>query len=82
MLLCMQKYNYAIQHKTDKEMVLSDHIQHIQFSIAEPDAIWDSVECNLVYSILPELLDHTLSWPAQSTPGNRQNTGTGWSGSV
>ena len=29
MLLCMQKYDYTIQYKPGKEMVLANHLSHL-----------------------------------------------------
>ena len=59
MHLCMQKYDYTIQYKPSKNMVLlsqfpshsnylpipiAHSVQHIQLSNAELDIIWGSVE--------------------------------------
>ena len=38
MLLCKQKYDYTIQYKPGKEMVLADHLSHFPCKGAEWDA--------------------------------------------
>ena len=79
MLLCMQKYNYIIQYRPGKEMMLADHlshfpshsnslsitqnVQHSQLSNAELDIIWGSIEHDPVYITV---YCHTLrGWPKQ-----------------
>ena len=75
MLLHIQKYDYTIQYKPGKEMVLADHlscfpshkeslpipIQHVHVSTSELDAIWGAIEHDLVYSTVYHL--NLREWP-------------------